>query len=375
LRVSPFYPGARRRLFHPFPYYNPIRRASPVSRSANILRPGAEAAGPFPCFARRQIPHNEAMTATQTTGPLAVQIGPLALQNPVMTASGTFGFGLEYADFVDLDRLGAIVTKATTLKPRAGNPPPRTVETPSGMLNAIGLQNDGVEAFLAHKLPKLSRYTVPVIVNIAGTSVEEYAALAGMLDVDGVAGIEINISCPNVGEEGVEFCMHPAATEKVVRAVRDRTGKAVICKLSPGVTDVTAIARAAEAGGADAVSVINTLAGIVVDIERRKPRLANVTGGLSGPALRPVAVRMTWQTAQAVSIPVIGIGGIMTAEDALEFLIAGATAVQVGTANFVNPKASMEVLDGIEAYRVRHGLGHLSEIIGSLDTTKPIPSV
>jgi dihydroorotate dehydrogenase (NAD+) catalytic subunit len=315
------------------------------------------------------------MTNSLTAGPLAVQIGPLALQNPVMTASGTFGFGLEYADFVDLDRLGAIVTKATTLKPRAGNPPPRTVETPSGMLNAIGLQNDGVDAFLAHKLPKLARYTVPVFVNIAGTSVEEYATLAEMLDVDGVAGIEINISCPNVGEEGVEFCMHPTATERVVRAVRERTRKAVICKLSPGVTDVTVIARAAEAGGADAVSVINTLAGLAIDIERRRPKLANVTGGLSGPALRPVAVRMTWQTAQAVSIPVIGIGGIMTAEDALEFLIAGATAVQVGTANFVNPKASIEVLEGIEDYRTRHGLGHISEVIGSLDTTRPVPSV
>jgi dihydroorotate dehydrogenase (NAD+) catalytic subunit len=243
------------------------------------------------------------------------------------------------------------------------------------MLNAIGLQNDGVDAFLANKLPKLARYSVPVIVNIAGTSVEEYATLAQMLDVDGVAGIEINISCPNVGEEGVEFCMHPAATERVVRAVRDRTAKAVICKLSPGVSDVTVIAKAAEAGGADAVSVINTLAGLAVDIERRKPKLANVTGGLSGPALRPVAVRMAWQTAQAVSIPVIGIGGIMTADDALEFLIAGATAVQVGTANFVNPKASIEVLEGIQAYLDTHGFAGISEVIGSLDTTKPVPSV
>lgn len=315
------------------------------------------------------------MTAAQTNNPLAVQLGPLALQNPVMTASGTFGFGLEYADFMDLDRLGAIVTKATTLKPRAGNPPPRTIETPAGMLNAIGLQNDGVDAFLDSKLPKLAGYTVPVIVNIAGTSVEEYATLAEMLDVDGVAGVEMNISCPNVGEEGVEFCMHPAATERVVRAVREATKKPVICKLSPAVTDITEIAKAAEAGGADAVSVINTLSGLVVDIERRKPMLANVTGGLSGPALRPVAVRMTWQVARAVSIPVIGIGGIMTAEDALQFLIAGATAVQVGTANFVNPHAAIEVLEGIEAYRARHDLPHISDIIGSLDTTRSVPSV
>lgn len=317
------------------------------------------------------------MTTLETTAqnPLAVNIGTLELKNPVMTASGTFGFGLEYADFVDLDRLGAIVTKATTLKPRAGNPPPRTVETPSGMLNAIGLQNDGVEAFLASKLPKLRAYSVPVIVNIAGTSIEEYATLAEMLDVDGVAGVEMNISCPNVGEEGVEFCMHPDATERVVRAARARTKKCLIVKLSPGVTDITAIARAAESGGADAVSVINTLAGLSVDIERRRPKIANVTGGLSGPAIRPVAVRMTWQVAKAVSIPVIGIGGIMTASDALEFLIAGATAVQVGTANFVNPRASLDVLEGIEDYRRRHGFAHIREFIGSLDATRPTPLV
>ncbi|HEY3268000.1 MAG TPA: dihydroorotate dehydrogenase [Armatimonadota bacterium] len=307
--------------------------------------------------------------------PLNVRIGPLVLRNPVMTASGTFGFGLEYADLVDLNALGAIVTKATTLKPRAGNPPPRTVETPSGMLNAIGLQNDGVEAFLANKLPKLRAYDVPVIVNIAGTCVEEYAALAAMLDVDGVAGIEMNISCPNVGEEGVEFCQHPAATERVVSAVRAATRKCVICKLSPGVTDITVIARAAEAGGADAVSVINTLAGLAVDVERRRPKLANVTGGLSGPAIRPVAVRMAWQAANAVRIPVIGIGGIITASDALEFLIAGATAVQVGTGNFVDPRASLAVLDGIRSYLQRHGMASMRDLIGTLDATKPAPLV
>jgi len=312
---------------------------------------------------------------TVAENPLSVRLGPLALKNPVMTASGTFGFGLEYADFVELDRLGAIVTKATTLKPRAGNPPPRTVETPAGMLNAIGLQNDGVESFLSSKLPKLRTYTVPVIVNIAGTSIEEYAALAEMLDVDGVAGIEMNISCPNVGEEGVEFCMHPSATERVTRAVRERTGKCLIVKLSPSVTDITVIARAAEAGGADAVSVINTLAGMAVDVERRRPKIANITGGLSGPAIRPVAVRMAWQVAKTVAIPVVGIGGIMTGEDALEFLIAGATAVQVGTGNFVNPRASLDVLDGIEDYRRRHGLAHIAEVIGSLDTTRPRPLV
>lgn len=308
------------------------------------------------------------MTKTETSNPLAVRIGPLVLANPVMTASGTFGFGLEYTDFVDINRLGAIVTKATTLHPRTGNAPPRTVETPSGMLNAIGLQNDGVEAFLNEKLPKLANFTVPVIVNIAGTSIEDYAVLAGMLDVDGVAGIEMNISCPNVGHSGVEFCMDPDATERVVAAVRSHTRKCVICKLSPAVTDITVIARAAEQGGADAVSVINTLSGMVVDVEKRRPVLSNITGGMSGPAIRPVAVRMAWQVAKAVRVPVIGIGGIQTAEDALQFLIAGASAVQVGTANFVNPRAAEDVLDGIEAYRVRHGFDGIGGIIGSLET-------
>lgn len=308
------------------------------------------------------------MNIGSTNGGLAVSLGRLDLANPVMTASGTFGFGLEYADFVDLNRLGAIVTKATTLKPRTGNPPPRTVETPSGMLNAIGLQNDGVESFLREKLPKLAGYTVPVIVNIAGTSIEEYATLAEMMDVDGVAGVEMNISCPNVGHSGVEFCMEPAATERVVAAVRARTSKCVICKLSPAVTDITVIARAAEQGGADAVSLINTLAGMVVDVEKRRPVLSNSTGGLSGPAIRPIAVRMTWQVAKAVGIPVIGIGGIQTADDALQFFIAGATAVQVGTANFVNPCAAIDVLDGIEAYRLKHGLGGIADLIGSLRT-------
>lgn len=320
-------------------------------------------------------PHTGGAKTAPAEGPLAVCLGPLALKNPLMTASGTFGFGLEYADFVDLNRLGAIVTKATTLRPRAGNPPPRTVETPAGMLNAIGLQNDGVGAFLERKLPALRAFDVPVIVNIAGTSVEEYAALAEMLNVDGVAGLEMNISCPNVGEEGVEFCLRPDSTERVTRAVRGRTDKCLIVKLSPGVTDIADIARAAEAGGADAVSLINTLAGLSVDVERRRPRLANITGGLSGPAIRPVAVRMVWQVARAVGIPVVGIGGVTTATDALEFLIAGATAVQVGTANFVNPRASLDVLDGVEEYRMRHGFAHISEIIGSLDVSRPTPLV
>lgn len=306
------------------------------------------------------------MSNGSTSGPLAVSLGSLHLANPIMTASGTFGFGLEYADFVDLNRLGAIVTKATTLEPRKGNPPPRTVETPSGMLNAIGLQNDGVQCFLRDKLPKLAGCASPVIVNIAGTSIEEYATLAEMLDVDGVAGVEMNISCPNVGHSGVEFCLEPTATERVVAAVKARTSKCVICKLSPAVTDVTLIARAAEQGGADAVSLINTLAGMVIDVEKRRPVLSNVTGGLSGPAIRPVAVRMTWQVAKAVTVPVIGIGGIQTADDALQFLIAGATAVQVGTASFVNPCAAIDVLEGIEGYVLTHGFGGITDVIGSL---------
>ncbi|MDZ7597867.1 MAG: dihydroorotate dehydrogenase [Desulfobacterales bacterium] len=300
---------------------------------------------------------------------LRVEIGRLSLQNPVMTASGTFGYGREFKDLVDLNRLGAIVVKGLSLAPSRGNPPPRIAETPCGMLNAIGLENVGIEAFKRDKLPFLRQLRVPVLANIYGTTIEAYAELAAQLDgLSEVAGIEVNISCPNVKAGGVAFGVQPDMAARVVAAVRAKTAKPVIVKLSPNVTDVTEIARSAEGAGADALSLINTITGMAIDIHTRRPKLANITGGLSGPAIRPVAVRMVWQVARAVKIPVIGIGGIMTAEDALEFLIAGAVAVQVGTANFVNPAATMEILAGIEAYLVAHRFSRLTDLIGSLET-------
>lgn len=299
---------------------------------------------------------------------LSVQIGGLRLRNPVMTASGTFGYGREFEPLVDLNRLGAIVVKGLSLEPSKGNPPPRIVETDCGMLNAIGLENVGVETFIRSKLPFLQTLKTPVLVNIYGTQVEAYADLAARLDdVPGVAGVEVNISCPNVKEGGIAFGADVTAARKVTRAVRDNYKGLVVVKLSPNVSDITEIARGVEDAGADAVSLINTLTGMVVDIQRRRPKLANVTGGLSGPAVRPVAVRMVWQAARAVKIPVIGIGGIMTAEHALEFIIAGATAIQVGTANFVNPGATMEILDGIETYLRKSKMVSIKELIGSLE--------
>ena len=298
----------------------------------------------------------------------AVEIGGIRLKNPVMTASGTFGYAREFSALVDLNRLGAIVVKGLALAPVKGNRPPRIVETPCGMLNAIGLENVGVDAFLAQKLPYLRTLQTPVIANIYGTTVEEYAALSERLDAaEGVAGIEVNISCPNVKAGGVAFGVDPAAAGDVVAAVRRRTRKTVIVKLSPNVTDVVPIARCAEDAGADALSLINTITGMAIDIETRRPRLANRTGGLSGPAIRPVAVRMVWQAAAAVKVPVIGIGGIMRAEDAVEFFIAGAAAVQVGTANFVNPAAALEIVEGIERYLARHGIADIAELVGTLD--------
>ncbi len=300
---------------------------------------------------------------------LRVEIGRLSLQNPVMTASGTFGYGREFKDLVDLNRLGAIIVKGLSLAPSRGNPPPRIAETPCGMLNAIGLENVGIEAFKRDKLPFLRQLRVPVLANIYGTTIEAYAELAAQLDgLSEVAGIEVNISCPNVKAGGVAFGVQPDMAARVVAAVRAKTAKPVVVKLSPNVTDVTEIARSAEGAGADALSLINTITGMAIDIHTRRPKLANITGGLSGPAIRPVAVRMVWQVARAVKIPVIGIGGIMTAEDALEFLIAGAVAVQVGTANFVNPAATMEILAGIEAYLVAHRFSRLTDLIGSLET-------
>ncbi len=298
---------------------------------------------------------------------MAVSIGGLTLKNPVMTASGTFGYGEEYAPYVDLNRLGAVVVKGLSLEPRAGNPPPRIMETPCGMLNAVGLQNIGVKAFIREKLPFLRDHDVAVVANIFGESVAEYAGVAELLSrADGVHALEVNISCPNVKRGGVAFGTDPDMAAEVTRAVKAATGLPVIVKLTPNVTDIAAIAAAVEAEGADAVSLINTLTGMSVDIELRVPHLRNVTGGLSGPAIRPVALRMVWQAVRRVSIPVIGLGGIMTAGDALEFLIAGARAVQVGTALFVQPRACEEVLAGIEAYLERHGIEDVNDVIGSL---------
>ena len=286
-----------------------------------------------------------------------------------MTASGTFGYGREFEQLVDLNRLGAIVVKGLSLKPARGNPPPRIVETPCGMINAIGLENVGLEAFIAQKLNFLHQLTVPVIANIYGQLEEEYVQLARRLDtIEAVAGIEVNISCPNVKAGGMAFGVDPDAAFSVIRAVREQTVKTVIAKLSPNVTDIAEIARAVQKAGADCISLINTLSAMSVDIETRRPRLANITGGLSGPAIKPVALRMVWQAAQAVQIPVIGIGGIMTAEDALEFLIAGATAVQVGTANFINPQATIDIIDGLEAFLAARNIAAVSDIIGTLKT-------
>ena len=298
---------------------------------------------------------------------LQTEIGGLCLKNPVMTASGTFGYAGEFIDLLDINRLGAIIVKGISLEPSAGNPPPRIVETPCGMLNAIGLENVGIHAFISEKLPFLRTLSPPLIVNIYGKRIEEYAELARHInDADGIAAIEVNISCPNVSSGGIAFGVDPLSVFEVVSAVRKQTIKPLIVKLSPNVTDITPIAISAEEAGADCLSLINTLTGMAIDIETRKPKLANITGGLSGPAIRPIAVRMVWQAVLAVSIPVIGIGGIMTASDALEFLIAGASAVQIGTANFVNPRATLDILEGIETFLLQHHIEKLADIIGTI---------
>jgi len=298
---------------------------------------------------------------------LAVEVAGIKMRNPVMPASGTFGYGEEYEPFLDLEKIGAIVTKGLSLKPKAGNPTPRIAETISGMLNAIGLQNVGVDAFIKHKTPFLSKVDTPTIVNFFGNTLEEYGEVAARLnEIDVVTGVELNISCPNVKAGGIVFGTDPLAASDVVTLVRKKLQKPLIVKLSPNVTDITVIARAVEAAGADAISCINTLTGMSIDIRTRKPRLANKTGGLSGPAIRPVAVRMVHQVVQSVKIPVIGVGGIVCAMDALEFLIAGATAVQVGTANFVDPAAMITVIEGIEAFLVEEGIDDINEVIGSL---------
>lgn len=289
------------------------------------------------------------------------------MKNPVMAASGTFGYGEEFATLVDLKRLGGIIVKGLSLKPSAGNPPPRTVETCGGMLNAIGLENIGLEAFVQKKLPFLRSLETPIILNIYGHEIEAYSELAERIqDLEGIAGIEVNISCPNVKAGGIAFGTDPKMAFEVVQAVREKVRLPLMAKLSPNVSDIKAIARSVVEAGADAVSLINTITGMVVDVATRRPRLANVTGGLSGPAIKPIALRMVWEAAQAVHVPVVGIGGIMDAMDALEFLTVGAHAVQVGTANFVNPRATEEIVDGLSRYLVENNISDINEIIGSL---------
>jgi dihydroorotate dehydrogenase (NAD+) catalytic subunit len=288
------------------------------------------------------------------------------MKTPVMTASGTFGFGLEYKDFIDLNKIGAVVVKGTTLLSRAGNSGRRIAETPAGMLNAIGLENPGVDEFLKSILPELANYDVPIIVNIAGNTVEEYGQLAAKLDKSSISGLEVNISCPNVKQGGIAFGTCPQSASLVVKEVKKNTEKPVIVKLSPNVTDIAAMAKTVEDAGADAISLINTLVGMSIDIKTWKPELGNTIGGLSGPAVKPVALRMVWQTAKAVKIPVIGMGGIMNYKDAIEFLLAGASAVAVGTANFVNPYATAEISEGIAEYLKEQGLSHVGELVGKV---------
>lgn len=298
---------------------------------------------------------------------VSIDFAGIKLKNPILTASGTFGYGEEYAEFVDLNKLGGIIVKGISLKPIKGNPPPRIWETPSGMLNAIGLENPGLDIFLSEKLPYLRKYDTAVIVNIFGYSLEEYVSIAEQLDgVAGVAGLEVNISCPNVKAGGMVFGTNLQASSELLTAVRKATKLPVIAKLSPNVTNVVEFAKAAQDAGCDGLSLINTLLGMAIDVRCMKPRLANCVGGLSGPAIKPVAVRIVWQVAKCVNIPIIGMGGIMTGEDAMEFILAGASAVAIGTANFINPRATLDVLSGIEALMIEQGTSDINEIIGKV---------
>lgn len=299
---------------------------------------------------------------------LNIQIGNLNLKNPVMTASGTFGYGKEYSDFIDLGKLGGICVKGTTLHDRQGNAYPRMAETPSGMLNAVGLQNKGVDYFVSHIYPEIKDFDTNIIVNVSGSTIEDYAECAARLsDLDKVPGIELNISCPNVKEGGMAFGTSACSAADVVKAVRKVYNKTLIVKLSPNVTDITEIAKAAEGEGADSLSLINTLLGMAIDINRRKPVLSTVTGGLSGPCVKPVALRMVWQTYNAVKIPIIGMGGIASWQDAIEFILAGSSAIQIGTYNFIDPTISEKIVDGIQGYLDQHNISHIKELIGALD--------
>ncbi len=298
---------------------------------------------------------------------LGVKLKDLSLKNPVMTASGTFGFGEEFEDFIDLSNLGGILVKGTTRHHREGNPYPRMAETPSGMLNAVGLQNKGVENFCKEIYPRIKHYDTNILVNVSGSAIEDYVETAAMInDLEHIPAIELNISCPNVKEGGMAFGTSCASAASVVKAVREVYKKHLMVKLSPNVTDITEIAKAVEAEGADSVSLINTLLGMAIDAETRKPLLSTVTGGLSGPAVKPVALRMVWQVFNAVNIPIVGLGGIMNAKDAIEFILAGATAIQIGTANFIDPQVTEKVVVGIEDYMKRHNIQDINDLIGSL---------
>ena len=296
---------------------------------------------------------------------LTTNIGGLTLQNPVLTASGTFGYGEEFSDFIDLNRLGGFIVKGTTLNPREGNDYPRMVETPSGMINAVGLQNKGVDYFIEHIYPRLTKYTSEIIVNVSGASVDDYVETCRRLaPLERIRAVEVNISCPNVKQGGMAFGTTTEGAGQVTKAVREAWDKTLIVKLSPNVTSIADIARAVEAEGADSVSLINTLLSMAIDVERRRPYLSTITGGLSGPAVRPIAVRMVWQVAKAVKIPVIGLGGIMNGRDALEFILAGASAVEIGTANFVDPAVTVKVVDEIRDYCERHGFSSVRDLVG-----------
>ena len=299
---------------------------------------------------------------------LKVKLGKLHLKNPVMTASGTFGYGTEYLDFVDMSRIGGIIVKGTTLRERQGNPYPRMAETPSGMLNAVGLQNKGIDYFIDHIYPTVKDFDTSIFVNVSGSTIEDYIITAEKLnDLPNVPGIELNISCPNVKEGGMAFGTSCLSAAQVVKAVRMVYENELMVKLSPNVTDIAEIALAVESEGADSISLINTILGMAINAEQRKPVLSTITGGLSGPAVKPIALRMVWQVAQAVKVPVVGMGGIMNATDAIEFLLAGATAIQIGTANFIDPMVTMSVLDGIDEYLQRHNYNDVNDIIGKLE--------
>jgi dihydroorotate dehydrogenase (NAD+) catalytic subunit len=300
---------------------------------------------------------------------LSVRIGNLYLKNPVLTASGTFGYGEEFSDFIDLNKLGGIIVKSITLKPREGNPYPRMAETPSGMLNTVGLQNKGVDYFVSHIYPRISTYNTNIIANVSGSTVEEYVEVCKkLINLDKIPAVELNVSCPNVKEGGMAFGVSCSGLKMVVSAVRKVYNKTLIVKLSPNVTDIVELAKIAEGEGADALSLINTLLGMAVDIKTRRPVLSTITGGLSGPAIKPVSLRMVWQVANAVKVPVIGVGGIMNYADALEFIIAGASAIQVGTANFIDPKATIKIIKGIENYMIENKISSISNLIGCLKT-------